>query len=129
MAKKNIATFLGPNKGLSISGEYAFAYNGGDVAGTELTLLEFTTGKYTLVGSWQGYYYESPYGEDFRFVLYLNGAKVEAFTTEASIRGTSRSLLEVIIPPLTRVKITSENVTDTTAREMLTSLTCRIYDA
>jgi len=121
-------TFTGTAGGLEIYGDFAAAYSGiTDVNNNEINLIEFTSGNYLFVGEWNGYYYEAVYGEDFRFIVYLNGAAVEAFTTEGSIRGHSRAILNIIIPAFSQVKITAQNVEDSTAREMLASLTGRIY--
>ena len=55
MAKKQIATFLGGQLGLSTIKDHAYAYSG--QIGTENTqsltdMLRFTTGDYYLVGEW-----------------------------------------------------------------------------
>jgi len=122
------ASFAGTGKLLNYSGNYAFGYSGIiDVADTETTLIDYITSIQTFIGNWQGYYYESPYGEDFRFVLYLNDLKVAAFTTEGSTRGHSRSPLDIVVPAFTTVKITAQNVTDTTPREMMASIVGRLY--
>ena len=128
MAKKNIATFLGTNKGLSITGEFAYAYSGGvSIDQNETTLIEYTSGNYLLVGAWQGYYFY-PNTRDMRWVVYLNGAKIETYTGESSLRGNSRSQLNLIIPPHTVVKITGQNVEDSEAIEIMASITGRVYD-
>ena len=51
MAKKQIATFLGPNKGLSIIGNHAYAYSGPYQASTtSVIVLDFSTGNQYVVG-------------------------------------------------------------------------------
>jgi len=118
----------GIGKTLNYVGDFAFAYSGIiDTDNNETTLLEFSTGSELFVGEWQGYYYESPYNEDFRWTVYLNDEKVQTYTGEGSIRGNSRSQLNIIIPGYTKVKITCQNVSDTTAREQMASITGRIY--
>ena len=50
MAKKQIATFLGPNKGLTIVGEHAVAYSGAIQAATSnITHLDFGSPVYQYV--------------------------------------------------------------------------------
>lgn len=121
-------SFTGVAQALDIYGQFGAAYSGIlDVGDTEIPLIEYTSGNYILAGEWNGYYYEAVYGEDFRFVISLNGAKVEAFVTEGTTRGHSRSIFRIIIPSYTQVKVTAQNVTDTTAREMMASITGRIY--
>ena len=54
MAKKQLTTFLGPNKGLSIAGDFAAAYTGAQASHTtKFTVLSFTTGNYLFVGEFQ----------------------------------------------------------------------------
>ena len=54
MAKKQLTTFLGPNKGLSIAGDFAAAYTGLHAANTtQFIVLSFTTGDYLFVGEFQ----------------------------------------------------------------------------
>lgn len=54
MAKKQIATFLGPNQGLSVIGSHCYAFGGLNVASsTPLTTLDFTTGDQYIVGEFQ----------------------------------------------------------------------------
>ena len=121
-------SFTGPAQALDIYGDFGAAYSGiVDVDNNEIALIEYTSCNYLLVGEWNGYYYEAVYGEDFRFIVSLNGQKIEAFTTEGSTRGHSRAILNLIIPAYTEVKITAQNVTDSTAREMMASITGRIY--
>jgi len=126
----SVASFAGVGKFLNYAHNYAFAYSGiVDVADTETTLIRYKSSVQTFIGTWQGYYYESVYGEDFRFILYLNNLKVAAFTTEGSTRGHSRATLHIGIPAFTEVKITAENVSDDTSREMMASIVGRLYGA
>ena len=50
MAKKRTATFLGPNKGLSIAGNHAYAYSGEITLpnATETTMLDFASSSENL---------------------------------------------------------------------------------
>jgi len=54
MARKQIATFLAPNKGLSIVDNHAYATSGiipdGGSGSAATTMLDFTTGKGYIVG-------------------------------------------------------------------------------
>jgi len=113
---------------LNVIGNHAYAYSGIlDIDNNETTLIEFTSGNFSLVGEWQGYYYEATATSDYRWVLYFNDIKIESFIAEAAIRGNSRSPLKLIIPPFTVVKITGQNVEDSGQREIMASITGRIY--
>ena len=121
-------SFTGPAEALDIYGDFGAAYSGlHDVDNNETTLIQYTSGNYLFVGTWQGYYYEAVGTEDFRFLMYMNGTKIENYIAESAIRGNSRSQLNIIIPAYTEVKLTAQNVTDNTAREIMASITGRIY--
>ena len=61
MAKKRIATFLGPQLGLTVLGDHAMAMSGiisaGATQDTPDTLLSFTTGDFYFVGTIQFFYF------------------------------------------------------------------------
>ena len=103
MAKKQIATFLAPNKGLSIAGDHAYAYSGIHAivsSPTLQTFLEFTTGNYILVAqvSWCG---DAANSWDFHTNILLNGVLVWNATFEDGTAGTGDQPLPLVIPPYT----------------------------
>jgi len=111
MAKKNIATFVGPNQGLSIAAEYAYAYSG-TVASTtgSQTLLEFTTGKefivcdLTCAGSVDTVEFAS--GDISVFTLSFNGLEVARMKTETLQEDSpTYTVYPILIPPRTKVKL------------------------
>jgi len=124
---KQIATFLGPNKGLSIVGDYFYAYSGiVSINNVETTLLEFQTPKIICVGSWRGDYYTDD-SDDIRFVVLFNNQIVSSATFTSNKPPVD--FYHIIIPPLTAVKVTAQNITDTSAQDVLVSTTGRVYDA
>jgi len=128
MAKKQIATFLGSQKGISIIGSHCYAYSGVvTLTNSFADYLNFTTGKETMVcdlnilGDWDT----------------LGANNIE---TKASLNGTvviqddsSGELAPyvwpcpLIIPPNTHVKI--EGKVQSGTIEFTCVLTGRIYDA
>jgi len=103
MAKKQIATFLAANKGLSIAGEHAYAYSGIQTIAsppTLQTLLEFTTGNYILLAkvSWCG---DAANSWDFFTNILLNGVLVWNATYEDGKYAMSDQPLPMVIPPNT----------------------------
>jgi len=130
MAKKQIATFLGPNKGLSIAKDHAYAYSGVlDINGTETVMLEFTSGNFLFVGTVQFNYVELN-GYHFQYRFYLNGIALQGFIDPSGSSGdptASTSLIPIIIPPNTVVKCTAENITDNTLQNQVCSMVGRIY--
>jgi len=128
MAKKQIATFLAPSKGLSVLGEHSYAYSGSVPVGTsETTLLEFTTGKYYIVAK-INFFRNSFDGDDFQFQLYLNGSVVIGFTDQYSANDFADQAYPIILPPLTVVKATATDDTGDNARPVLCSITGRVYE-
>jgi len=111
MAKKNTATFLGPNKGLSTLGEHCYSFSGSITVAqnTETTLSEFQTGKFYIRGgvSIQGNF-DSMGSSGLAVNIYLNGTKIVESETSASNDSVAPFdyPLQIIVPPNTEVKIT-----------------------
>ena len=115
MAKKNIATFLGPQLGLTTVGEFAHAYSGTVQATTSNhTMLFFTTGasvlvgKITCVGGIENNGGGVATGTVSAFTLSFNGQEITRFKTVTA--GTSpdapmHQTYPIIIPPRTEVKV------------------------
>lgn len=121
-------SFTGPAQALDIYGDFGAAYSGRvDVNNTETELIEFTSGNFVLVGHWQGSYYTAAKADDFRWIIYLNGAQIQSYIAESSLRGNPRSQFNLIIPAYTEVKLTSQNVEGSSTEEMMASITGRIY--
>jgi len=133
MAKKQIATFLGPNKGLSIAGEHAYAYSGSvAVNNTTVECLNFTTGKELIVAelSQAVNYSQVGNGKLVGFNVKLNGIVVatnlEATQTFGTNENNEPSRYSFIIPPLTQVQ--TEATTNGEADiEFFHSIVGRVY--
>jgi len=132
MAKKNIATFLGPNQGLSIAGRLAYAYSGeANVTDVEYTLLDFVTPSNLIIkGNLQWY---SPEGttQNFQLTVKFNGSVVvnsETFQLTPSTT-TGYAPIKLIIPPLTKVEVTSQNESASDPRSMNVTFTGKIHNA
>jgi len=128
MAKpKKGTTFLGPNKGLTTLGDRVYAY-GGLIAvdATEKDLLNFTTGAEALFCKAQ-FNYAQLTSESFFYRVYFNDTLVQGYITSHSAQYTSPdNLIPIIIPPLTRVKLTAQNVSDNNARSQIVSITGKV---
>jgi len=136
MAKKQIATFLGPNKGLVTLGDHCYAYSGGINLNNEAkTFLEFHTGKYTLVAGVQTTVKLGGLnvGKRVQTKVTLNGSVIIDMGSKIGATTTSfddiPSPLNVIVPPNTLVQIAV--FTDDTEGDQpfYVSLTGRIYNA
>ena len=135
MARKQIATFLGPNPGLVTLGDHCYAYSGSFTASTtSTTRLLFTTGKYYIVGEFRlaGMIdLATPAnGRIGTMTVKLNNNTVLVDKTDAAEEDMpSANVSPIIIPPLTEVEVISDS-NDTDANYIGSiSLTGRVYDA
>jgi len=135
MAKKQIAPFLGPNKGLSVVGEHAYAYSGTfQSVNAEQTMLLFTTGEYYTVGTFT---FNAPVRIAFATVggaavyqISFNGQVVALGRVDsAGDPAAQNQLQDVIIPPLTTVEFIVLCAEDTATELITSTFAGRIYDA
>jgi len=129
---KQIASYLGPQLGLTIVGQDAYAYSGPvAVADTATTLLEFTTGKYYIVGNWIGNYNqdvsESLASEDYRFTLSLNGTRIASCESSDAQGATRNTILNIIIPPHTLVKVEGRNYSGSGTEDVGAVITGKVF--
>jgi len=128
MAKKQIATYLGPNKGLSIVGTHMYATSGAvNFDDTETTCIKATTGNYYSYAYIQVGISEVSSDNVFLRV-YLNGALVFLHTVGDTQKIDRVTPVRVVIPPNTEFKVTMTNQDDT-VRSATVITTGRVYDA
>jgi len=132
MAKKRIATFLGPNKGLSVAGNHAYAYSGKlALSNTTTTALEFTTGNYlTVVDLFVGFDITGlQSGNEIGYEVYFNGIEIMDVVSNysASWMITGGSTPKFVIPPYTQVRV-DLFTDDASGIQMAAMLTGRVYD-
>ena len=129
MAKAQIATFLGPQLGLSITGNHCYAYSGlMEIDNNETTMLEFTTGNYYSVMKVQFNYPDTDTSEDYQYKTYLAGIVIQSFVVDYG-KITYPKEYDIIVPPYTPVKCTAANIAATNTRTQIVGITGRIYDA
>ena len=132
MTKKQIATFLAPQLGLTTLGNHAYGYSGVlDIGGAETDMLNFTTGKFYLVGTIQFNAMEIS-GESFRYQVYLNGIVIQGYMDKDGANDVPQpptSFINIIVPPNTQIKATAQNVSDSATRNQVCNIAGRIYDA
>jgi len=133
MAKKQIATFLGPQKGITIIGDHCFAYSGLFGASTTSTSrLLFTTGKYYIVGKMRLAgnidVSDSLYGNMGTMIVKFNGITVLVSKTDGGDEDMPTSdNAPLIIPPLTKVECISDASGDENNFKASISLVGRVY--
>jgi hypothetical protein len=122
------AQFTGTGKGLTTVGNHCYGYSGVfSVDDNEKTLLQFNTGKHYIKAQIQ-FNYVSSANQDYTYKVYFNGIIVQQYNVGNSVIYTSPdNFLNVIIPPLTEVKLASRNIIDSTALDQIVSLTGEIY--
>jgi len=133
MAKTKIgsnAIFSGPQKGLSIYGEHCSAMSGVvSVDDTETTLLDFTTGKGYIVAVFDMVRMETAaITDDYVYTIKFNGNAVyRTQTTSAYSRRTDLEGIDMLIPALTRVIVTADNITNSDSNDIGAIVTGRVY--
>jgi len=133
MAKKQIATFLGPNKGLSIVGSHAYAYSGGQGMSTsDQTSLEFQSpGHDYIVGNFfftGGAVGGNAGGGISTFAITFNGETIMIVKLETGTESMpTYAKCNVIIPPHTAVKVVVDSNADAASLLTSASYTGRIY--
>jgi len=132
MAKKRIATFLGPNKGLSVAGNHAYAYSGKLALSNETKIaLEFTTGNYlAVVDLFVGFDITGlQSGNEIGYEVFFNGTEVMDVMSNysASWMITGGTAPKFVIPPYTQVRV-DLFTDDASGIQMAAMLTGRVYD-
>ncbi len=115
--------------GIRYIGDWVYAYNSLSIGTTETSLLEFTSGSGLIVAQIQ-FNKTNEDGDDFLYQVYLNDETVSGWVNFYGATGTSiNNITQVIIPPLTKVKCTADNVAGGSARPINCGLTGRVYGA
>jgi len=112
--------------GLNYIGNRVYAFSGSiAVDATEKDLLNFTTGKGAILCNIQFNYIQVT-SEDFLYKVYLNDILVQGYSVSHSNLEAQSTVIPLIIPPFTTVKLTAQNTTDNNARNQLVTLTGKI---
>jgi len=113
--------------GIRYIGEHCYAYNIVDVANSELSLLETTTGSGYIVATLQ-FGYAEPTTDNYRYRIYLNDILTTVYITTGGDHYTSPdNLVPIIIPPLTKLKATAANLSSSDDIFQAASLIGRVY--
>ena len=129
MAKKQIATFLGPQKGLTVAGDYCYAYSGTvAVTGSETTMLDFATGKEYLKVVIEPHGVFSQIGQSqISMAVTINGNTILHTYWDASLDSSMYDTPTLLlIPPLSTVTVTLAQATGSD-KDMQLTLTGRVY--
>ena len=107
---------------LSFSGEI-------NVANVELDLLDFVSSSGFIVGDVE-FNMVSLSGDDYVYYIYFNELKVQGYNVQLHDRRSKPDTwIKILIPPLTRVRITALNVSDSSSNAQIVSFVGRVYGA
>lgn len=107
--------------------KHAYAYSGvKSVDDNETTLLEVSTNSEYINAHIQFNYVASA-NQDFTYKIYFNDVIVQQYNVGNSVIYTSPdNFLYVVIPPFTDVKLTAQNISDSTQLNQIVSLTGKV---
>ena len=129
MANKQIATFLGPSQSLVVLGDHIYGLSGQvQYDNTETTFIDGETGKYYsdvfIQFSTLAYTADDPTIK----VTFNDVLVIASGHSHTSLSELNNFPLRIIIPPLTRVKVTVTNQ-DSTPIQGFIYIKGRIYNA
>jgi len=129
MVKKQIATFLGTQKGLILVGGHCMGYSGEySVDNTETFLLDFFSPGKRYIKAQVQLGSKAAENEDYEFKIYFNGSVVfSAVFGNQSQNEIGAWPIPLLIPPATEVKMSLANVADTDSRTWTVHLVGRVY--
>jgi len=127
MVKKNIATFLGVNKGLTTLGDHCYAASGSIAtdSGNQVEMLNFRSGNGYILAKME-FTHRLFTGYRVGFFLYFNGETVLVFDTDGVPPFNDNHTYRFIIPPRTHV-ILEWFQSDTTSHNATAFISGRVY--
>ena len=119
---------VGP--GIRYLGNWAYALSG-QVAcsNVQTTLLLFHTGT-GIIRAQLDFGTGSVSSRDMKWQVFLNDIEVYAYVSSGTNQAGAnpQNTLQIILPPLTKVEVTSENETDSNTENQYCVLSGRVYD-
>lgn len=125
------ASVASPGKGIRYIADWVYAYSGEIAVGSsggEVTLLEDITGAGLIVGDYQ-FFYGTSATDEFIYRMYFNGIVGMSYMVTNLRESTPDVKIGVILPPLTEIKLTAQNLSTDNARLQSATLIGRVYGA
>jgi len=116
-------------KTLNYIGNHCYA-NSGVIAvnNVENFMLDFVSPKSYIVCKIQFNMPAATSNDDYLYQVYFNGVVVQSYNIgEPTDRAKPDTVLHLLIPPLTHVQCSADNITDTNALDQVVSLVGKIY--
>ena len=124
------ASIASPGLGLRYIGAHCYAYSGVKTAtNVETTYLEFDTNGASYIIAKIQFSYCHIATDDYVYRFYLNDQIVQQYAIGAGTTQNGDDTINLVIPPGTKVKLTAQNVTDTSDQQQIVSLVGRVYGA
>ena len=115
--------------GIRYIGNWAYALSGAVACdNTQTTLLDFTTGS-GIIRAQLDFGTGSVSSRDMKWQVFLNDIEVYSYVSSGTNQAGAnpQNTLHIILPPLTKVQVTSENETDTNTENQYCVLSGRVY--
>jgi len=122
--------FAGTGLGLRYIGQHAYAYSGAVGVASSTVLIDSTSGSGIIIGRiYTGYCSPSNIVDDMTFEIKLNDELISARYLDTSKEKDYNQLayITIVIPPVTRVVVTSTNISSGTERDMCCLITGTVY--
>jgi len=118
----------GTGTSLNYIGDHVYGYSGlQTIDDNETSLLEFSLGNEYVVAKVQ-FNYPTGTGDNFLYKVYFNEEVVQSYEIDHSaLYGYQNSVIHLVIPSYTKVKLTADNVGSSTGRPQIASITGRLY--
>lgn len=129
MAKrKQSLTFTGTSKAFSFLDDRLFAYSGAvAIDNNETAVIESQTGKGYTIAQFTPVYFDTSSSDDVAYKVYFNNVQVYGTVVNGATSETPFTSTHLVIPPLTLVKVSAYNRTDTSTLNLGAIITGRIY--
>ena len=115
---------------LNYIGKHCYASSGiVSVDDTETFMLDFKTGKGYIVCKIQ-FNLPAITGDDYLYQVYFNGTVVQSYNSQEALGTGSKpsTVIRLIIPPLTHVQCSADNVADSSPNDNIVALIGRVYE-
>lgn len=127
MSKTN-AVFTGTSKVFSFIDNRLYAYSGAiAIDNNETTVIESQTGKGYTIAQFTPVYFDTSSSDDVAYKVYFNNVQIYGTVVNGATSETPFQYTQLLIPPLTLVKVIAYNRTDTSTLNLGAIITGRVY--
>jgi len=117
----------GTGTSLNYIGDHAYALSGKiAVDNNETTLLQFSTGNQYIVAT-VTFAYASNSSDDFRYMISVDSQIVDEYHVNGGGNAPDRNSRSILLPPFAVIKMSSQAVGHSTARDQTCMVVGRVY--